>query len=412
MWLRKIRLLWMSIFQNRFRALSLTICLFMVICAGCGNRMEGINENIEPSLKDNKESRISIESKELAEGYRKIYEDGERQESLNSLEMQQKIITYMGENGYAAVDRDDQINMINYGQVENFCENAMKKLQDQVTIFSVLDDGGFVRYDLETEQGNIEVTVSTLRWQDWEPEIYYYHEFTAYSWEYTKKGYLFIEEYHPDGYDGAPGEIAFRVKPLDQKCREFSRKYVYPVGYVRNNLLITDWDEQDFSKLDFYDLYEKLYEVKYGQYVPYEAYEGAEYEVPETEFEEVIQSCFHIGKDQIRENTVYHPLTNTYQYRPRGLHDAEPPYEPLPEVVAYEYQEDGTLCLFIEGVWEREMTDHAVTSELTVRLLEDGNFQYVSNHVTGWEDNLEITWYTQRLTDEEWQYYYTESPNK
>lgn len=412
MWLRKTGLCWMSIFQNRFRALPVMICLSMAICAGCGNRMEGTKENAELSSEDNKKSKITDESKALAEGYREIYEDAKSQESLNSLETQQKIVAYMGESGYTAVDRDDQINMVNHGKVESFCESAAKKHQDQVTIFSVLDDGGFVRYDLETEQGSIEVTVSTLRWYDREPDVCYYHEFTAYSWKYTEKGYLFIEEYHPAGYDGAPGEIAFRVKPLDQKCREFSRKYVYPVGYVRNNLFITDWNEQDYSKLDFYDLYEKLYEVKYNQYVPYEAYEGAEYEVPEIEFEDVIQSYFHIGKDQLREKTVYHSETKTYRYRPRGLKDAEQPYEPYPEVVSYESQEDGTIRLFIEAVWERKMTDHAVTSELVVRPLEDGSFQYVSNQVTGWDDNLEIQWYTARLTDDEWQYYYKESTNE
>ena len=31
-----------------------------------------------------------------------------------------------------------------------------------------------------------------------------------------KKGYLFLEEYHPPGFDGAPGETGFRVQPLDK----------------------------------------------------------------------------------------------------------------------------------------------------------------------------------------------------
>mgnify|MGYP000107988144 FL=1 len=51
-----------------------------------------------------------------------------------------------------------------------------------------------------------------------------------------------------------------------------------PVGYAVNNLMITNWNEQDFSALEFYDLYEILYRAEYGEYVPYEAYEGAEYE--------------------------------------------------------------------------------------------------------------------------------------
>ena len=64
----------------------------------------------------------------------------------------------------------------------------------------------------ETMNGEIDVIVSTLRWEENEPQVCYYHEFTAHSWKYTEKGYFFVEEYHPSGYDGAPGELAFRGK--------------------------------------------------------------------------------------------------------------------------------------------------------------------------------------------------------
>ena len=55
-----------------------------------------------------------------------------------------------------------------------------------------------------------------------------------------RKGYLFMEEYHPPGYDGATGDSGFRVKPLDPKCRELNRHYVLPIGYELNNMLITN----------------------------------------------------------------------------------------------------------------------------------------------------------------------------
>lgn len=81
------------------------------------------------------------------------------------------------------------------------------------------------------------------------------------------------------------------MQPLDKTCRELNRKYVMPLGYALNNLLITNWDNQNYTELDFYDLYEKMYYMKYGKQVPYEAnYGGVEYEVPEDEFEEVIKT--------------------------------------------------------------------------------------------------------------------------
>lgn len=217
---------------------------------------------------------------------------------------------------------------------------------------------------------------------------------------------MFIEEYQPAGYDGPPGRIGFRIKPLDQRCRELNRKYVLPVRYTRNNLLVTDWDETDYTGLELYDLYEILYRVKYGDYVPYSAYEGVEYEIPEAEFEEVLQTFFQIDSQTIRAKTVYHPDRRTYRYRPRGLHDAELPYGPYPEVTACEEQADGTICLTVEAVWERKGLDSAVRSELVVRPLENGSFQYVSNAVQSWDEELEFVWYSPRLTDEEWDAWY------
>ena len=397
---QKIRRFWINIFLSRGKSVVLLILLMLVLCVGCKQDTD------EETEEDKTEQQIYEASEELAESYREIYETALEQGSLDTLDVQQKMIESIGNSGYAAVDRDDQINMVNYEQVEDFCISAAEGAEDSVTIISLIEEGGFVRYDMETKSGKIDVIVSTLRWEESGPQVCYYHEFTAYSWKYTEKGYFFIEEYRPPGYDGAPGELAFRVKPLDQICRELNRKYVYPVGYERNKLLIADWNEQDYSELDFYDLYERLYYIKYGTYVPYEANEGSEYEIPEQDFEEVIQSYFKINRVQIAENVMYYPSEKAYRYRPRGLHDAEQPYEPYPEVVAYEKQEDGTLHLSIEAVWERKMTDHAITSELIVRPLEDGSFQYVSNQVKDWDENLETLWYTPRLTDEEWQYYY------
>ncbi len=397
---QKIRRFWSNIFLNKGKGIMLLFSAILMLCIGC---QENTDEEAE---EDKTEQQIYRESENLAEGYREIYEAAVEQENLDMLEVQQAIIDSIGSSGYAAVDRDDQINMVNYEQVEDFCKNADEGQEDSVTIIFLLKDGGFVRYDMETENEKIDVASSTLRWEEGRPQVCYYHEFTAYSWKYTEKGYFFIEEYHPPGYDGAPGELAFRVKPLDQTCRELNSEYVYPAGYERNKLLIADWDEQDYTELDFYDLYERLYYIKYGTYVPYEPHEGAEYEVPEQEFEGVLQSYFQIGREQIAANTVYETDKRAYRYRPRGFKDAELPYGPYPEVVAYEKQEDGTLRLFIEAVWERKMTDQAVKSELVVRLLEDGSFQYVSNQVTDWDDNLEFSWYTPRLTDEEWMHYY------
>ena len=160
------------------------------------------------------------------------------------------------------------------GTAEEFCRKAQKKEAAELTLFSVLDEGKLIRYDMETRDGRINVVLNSLQWMDGVPQVFYTHEFEAHTWEYTDKGYLFVEEYQPAGYDGPPGRIGFR--------------------------------------------------------------------------------------------------------------------------------------LTIEAVWERKGLDCAVQSELVVRPLENGGFQYVSNHVSGWDEDLEFVWYSPRLTDEEWDTWYGE----
>lgn len=378
--------------------------------AGCSTAMEREGgyeqENQQKTERQEKEERISKESEQLAEGFREIYEEKKDSGGKDTLEFRTQIIQAIGEQGYAAVDTDNQINMVHYGQIEDFCESAEEGEEAATVFFCVTEEGGWIRYDLETQNGDIDVTESSLRWENNSPEVYYYHEFEVVSWDYTDKGYLFLEESRPAGYDGAPGQKAFRIRPLDRSCREAYQTYIASVGYERNNLLITDWTEQDSKELDFYDLYERLYRAKYGEIVPYEAEEGAEYNVPEEEIEEVLQSYFSVDRQTIREHMNYQPESGTFLYRPRGRHDGGSPYGPYPEVTGYKELEDGKIQLTVEAVWEMEMLDCAMKSELVVRPMEDGTFQYVSNRVIFREERMTNSWYKPRLTEEEWSNYY------
>ena len=120
----------------------------------------------------------------------------------------------------------------------------------------------------------------------------------------------------------------------------------------------------------------------------------------------MIQTYFSIDCDELRKKTFYNEETHTYRYRPRGMYDAEEPYEPYPEVIGYEKQDDGTIKLIVEAVWIIKNKDQALTSELVVRPLKDGGFQYVSNHILNTLDSTEPSWYRPRLTDKEWQKIY------
>ena len=114
-------------------------------------------------------------------------------------------------------------------------------------------------------------------------------------------------------------------------------------------------------------------------------------------------SYFEIGSGTLRGKTKYSKQDGFYEYRTRGFNDcASSPNIPYPEVISYEKNEDGTIKLTVNVVWPEKYLEKAFCHEVVIRPLNDGGFQYVSNHVIPSEKNVEFTWYTEKLTDEEY----------
>lgn len=262
---------------------------------------------------------------------------------------EQEVIARLGDAGYCAVDTANRVNMVNAGQLKDFCLSAADGSPADATLAAVKSD------------------------------------------------FLF-EQYREPGYDGPPGEFGFRVEPLDSSLRALNERYTLPIGYTLNNMFITDWSEDTgFQPLDFYDMYAIMYEMKYGTPFPYQvSFSGEEYEIPAQEFENVLKTYLAVDTDMIRERTIYHSNTDSYLYQPRDMGNAEQPYQPVPEVTACEELSDGTLKLTVEAVWIRQFTDRAAVSELVVRTAGNGSFQYVSNHVTLTVNGVTGLWHTPR----------------
>lgn len=394
-------------YKKRLYLMILSICMCLSIVS-CGKDNTNDIKNNETEGTETVEQRILEDSERIAGKYRDIYEKAVEDNALESLHVRKEIIEKLGQLGYAAADMSNEVNMENPEQVEQFCRKVEKREKAQVTVITVMDNGGFVRFDLQTSEGKVRVTRSLLVWEEAEPKADYPETYLAYSWEYSEKGYLFFEEYFPPGCDGATGYTVIRTAPLDEKYREWNRKYLEPIGYGLNKLFFTDWSEQDYGDLDLYDLYETLYEMRNGKEAPYEfAYTGLTYEVAGEEFEAVFRTYFQIDSETLRQRTVYNEANHTYRYRPRGMFDCAATADtPYPEVVDCTENDDGTITLMAEAVWPAKSNACAFAHEVTVRPLPDGGFQYVSNHVIPSDKNLEPTWYVERLSDEQWDQYY------
>ena len=345
-----------------------------------------------------------------------LYEKAEEENKLADLETIRSIVNRLGENGYSAVDSRNQINMTEPEKVVEFCEKVDAQEEAEITIIEVSYLGGFVKYDLKTKDGNVDVVRSYYKYENGNMKREVTGSYQTEYWNYTEDGYLmfsgvwFSEELYVLTLSGAEEHTALRVQTLDETYRELSRKYLLPIGFEQNNMFIVDWSEDDFGDLNFYDMYELLYPKVNGTYTPYVADDnlgvGAVYRILKDDFESVIMAYFNIDSETLQSKTIYYAEDETYEYKPRGFEEVEYPEYPYSEVIGFTENSDGTLTLTANVVFPYAGDSKVYAHEVVVRPLENGSVQYVSNRIIPSEDNYRETWHTPRLTAEEWEEIY------
>ncbi len=345
-----------------------------------------------------------------------LYEKAKEENKIADLEMIRSIVNRLGENGYPAVDSRNQINMVEVEQVVQFCKMVDAKEEAEITIIEVSYLGGFVKYNLKTNNGNVDVVRSYYKYENGNMQREVTGSYQAKYWNYTEEGYLmfsgvwFSEERYVLTLSGAEEHTALRVQPLDETYRELNRKYLQPIGYKQNNMFHVNWSEDYFGELNFYDAYDIFYPKVNDEYVPYVADDnlgvGAVYRIPKEEFERVIMTYFNIDSQTLQSKTTYCSEDATYEYKPRGFYEVECPEYPYSEVVGYTENSDGTIILTVNVVFPYGGNSKVYAHEVVVRPLEDGGVQYVSNRIIPSEDNYEEIWYTPRLTEAEWEKMY------
>lgn len=397
-----------------FIAISIMMLLSVSGCSDTHLEDEQVVES-EIAVQDQQQN-VKDNEDEIIEICSQLYKKASEENKIADLETVRIIVNQFGENGYPAVDSRNQIDMTEAEQVEWFCEMVDTQEEAEITIIEVSYLGGFVKYDLETKGGNVDVVRSYYKYENGNMKREVTGSYQAEYWNYTEDGYLmfsgvwFSEELYVLTLSGAEEHTALRVQPLDETYRELSRKYLLPIGFERNNMFIVDWSEDDFGDLNFYDMYELLYPKVNGTYIPYVADGnlgvGAVYQIPKNDFESVIMAYFNIDSETLQSKTVYYAENETYEYKPRGFEEVEYPEYPYSEVVGFTENSDGTLTLTANAVFPYAGDSKVFAHEVVVRPLENGGVQYVSNRIIPSEDNYRETWHTPRLTAEEWEKIY------
>ena len=205
---------------------SAIVCMASILSLiGCNNDYGHFGKTTAEEKQE-----IFAEIKEIAEFYEEIYKNAEQENTLDTLETKQEIVKCIGKNGYSATDTENEIDMVNAEPVEMFCEKAQENKSAEVRILLITDIGSMVCYDLFAENGEIWVKRSSVLWTNRKMQTDYFEEFKAYEWNYSEEGVLYIEQYRPEGYDGASGETQIRVKPMNLETRERIEKgYDLPI---------------------------------------------------------------------------------------------------------------------------------------------------------------------------------------
>lgn len=410
MLLRKTTWFW----KSGLAAISFVLILSISGCSDAPPEENTVSETVIDVQAIQEESEEDAD--EIISACIDLYEKAEEENKLADLETIRSIVNRLGENGYSAVDSRNQINMTEPEKVVEFCEKVDAQEEAEITILEVSYLGGFVKYDLHTKDGNVDVVRSYYKYENGDIQREDTGSYQAEYWNYTEEGYLmfsgvwFSEELYVLTLSGAEEHTALRVQPLDETYRELSRKYLCPISFEQNNMFIVDWCEDDFGDLNFYDMYDILYPKVNGQYVPYVADDNlavsAVYRIPKEEFESVIMKYFNIDSEMLQSKTVYYSEDSTYEYKPRGFEEVEYPEYPYSEVVGFSENSDGTITLTANVVFPYAGDSKVYAHEVVVRPLEDGGVQYVSNRIIPSKDNYRETWHTPRLTLEEWEELY------
>ena len=407
--------------KEKRRGMGMRLCMIQILLSytisGCSDmppeeiQVDDAFIEVQEATENSQEN-----AEEIIEICVDLYKEAAEQNKIADLEMIRSIVNRLGENGYPAVDSRNQINMTEPEKVVEFCEKVDAQEEAEITILEVSYLGGFVKYDLHTKDGNVDVVRSYYKYENGNMKREVIGNYQAEYWNYTEEGYLmfsgvlFSEELYVLTLSGAEEHTALRVQPLDETYRVLSRKYLRPISFEQNNMFIVDWSEDDFGDLNFYDMYDILYPKVNGQYVPYVADDNlsvsAVYQIPKEEFESVIMKYFNIDSETLQSKTVYDSVDSTYEYKPRGFEEVEYPEYPYSEVVGFTENSDGTITLTANVVFPYAGDSKVYAHEVVVRPLEDGGVQYVSNRIIPSENNYRETWHTPRLTLEEWEELY------
>lgn len=278
-------------------------------------------------------------------------------------------VSLLGNAGYVSVAEDT--NMDNYEKIEDFYAAYSEKRDAMVTVFNVNRDGLLDVVTFIYRDGELQTYYVGIHWREGGiPETGDTFVSDIAEIKLTEKGY-FIYAYETIIPHSSLRQC-FRVKPLSDKCRELTAKYIYGLSYVNYNVLVKNWDRNNVEDILMPCMFEDIYRIYTGENL--QAPDGR---IPAETYEKIMTTYFPVSTEVLRDKCGYDESSNSYKYEMIYA----TPYPPVGEVVDYTENSDGTLTLTVDGVWADYNSDCAFTNTIVVQPFDDGTFRYLSNFI-------------------------------
>ena len=268
--------------------------------------------------------------------------------------------------------------------MEDFLDEASAGNQSEIILYRIHTDGTVSREKFTFDGKDMYSLYTKGRWTDDMESAFSVNSLSRISqWKYTEKGW-FIFEYctaqPPELTEVVDAYEMIRVKPQKEEYREMEENFLDIIGYQGNNLLCSEWSEDQIERLDFNGLYEYLYMEEYGRETDTEKCAGG---IPREEFESLLTKYLPVTAEQLRKYASYDPESETYDWVMLGVGNYAPNafWISVPEVTGIRENEDGTVTLTVDVVCEKKGNDDFYTHEVTLRILNDGKAQYLSNRI-------------------------------
>ena len=287
-----------------------------------------------------------------------------------------EVVSLLGQAGFISITED--CNMANPEKIHAFYSDYLNQRESMFTIFQVNPDGLIGAVTFLYRKDELQTYYIGIGWQQGGiPEIRSTLEDGIAEIKLTEKGY-FIYSYEILIPHSSLRQC-FRTSPLSDKCRELTKKYISGLSYVNYNMLVTNWDSSNVEDILMPCMFEDIYRIYTG-----EIFRTENRTVPAEVYEQVMTACFPVSVEQVRKVCGYDAGSASYPYEMIYAR----PYPPYGEVIDYTENGDGTITLFVDGVWPDYNSDYAFTNSIVVQPFEDGTFRYLSNVIE--QKELEI----------------------